>query len=96
LVVTDSNIFVLDLAAKVLKGKTIQTKIFTPFLILQIDQAADYLFPERRGLEYPAPFGRDATEEEAKIADLDGKTGASLKVRPPPPPTKHPFTFYYF
>jgi ATP citrate (pro-S)-lyase len=35
---------------------------------------------DRVNMSYPAPFGRDATPEEAKIADLDGKTGASLKV----------------
>ena len=34
----------------------------------------------RGAIQYPAPFGRDATPEEAKIAELDAKTGASLKV----------------
>ena len=47
----------------------------------QVDSTADYLVLEDRvNLDYPAPFGRDATPEEAKIAELDGKTGASLKV----------------
>lgn len=31
-------------------------------------------------MEFPAPFGRDLTKEEAYIADLDAKTGASLKL----------------
>ena len=31
-------------------------------------------------IEFPAPFGRDLTKEEAYIADLDAKTGASLKL----------------
>jgi ATP citrate (pro-S)-lyase len=31
-------------------------------------------------LEFPAPFGRDMTKEEAYIAELDAKTGASLKL----------------
>ncbi|OMJ14484.1 ATP-citrate synthase [Smittium culicis] len=31
-------------------------------------------------IEFPAPFGRDLTKEEAYIADLDSKTGASLKL----------------
>jgi ATP citrate (pro-S)-lyase len=29
---------------------------------------------------FPAPFGRDMTKEEMYIADLDSKTGASLKL----------------
>ncbi|KXH41236.1 hypothetical protein CSIM01_03442 [Colletotrichum simmondsii] len=31
-------------------------------------------------MEFPAPFGRELTKEEAYIADLDAKTGASLKL----------------
>jgi len=31
-------------------------------------------------LDYPAPFGRDMTKEEQYIAELDSKTGASLKL----------------
>ncbi|KAI8883208.1 ATP-citrate synthase [Backusella circina FSU 941] len=31
-------------------------------------------------MEFPAPFGRDLTREEAYIQELDGKTGASLKL----------------
>jgi len=31
-------------------------------------------------MEFPAPFGRQLTKEEAYIADLDAKTGASLKL----------------
>ncbi|KAA8905732.1 hypothetical protein FN846DRAFT_731873 [Sphaerosporella brunnea] len=31
-------------------------------------------------LEFPAPFGREMTKEEAYIASLDAKTGASLKL----------------
>ncbi len=30
---------------------------------------------------HPPPFGRDAYPEEAEIAAMDAKTGASLKVR---------------
>ena len=64
LVITDEKIYILDLAAKV-------------------DSAADYLFPSgsvRGSIPYPSPFGRDATKEEAQIAELDAKTGASLKL----------------
>ena len=31
-------------------------------------------------IEFPAPFGRELSKEEAYIADLDSKTGASLKL----------------
>ncbi|KAG5456813.1 MAG: ATP citrate-lyase, partial [Olpidium bornovanus] len=31
-------------------------------------------------MEFPPPFGRDLTKEEAYIASLDAKTGASLKL----------------
>ncbi|KAL7750271.1 ATP citrate lyase subunit 1 [Sorochytrium milnesiophthora] len=31
-------------------------------------------------MEFPAPFGRQMTKEEAYIAELDAKTGASLKL----------------
>ena len=31
-------------------------------------------------MEFPAPFGRELTKEEAYIAEIDGKTGASLKL----------------
>ena len=34
----------------------------------------------RGNISYPPPFGREATPEEAKIVELDGKTGASLKL----------------
>lgn len=63
LVVTDSGIYILDLAAK-------------------IDSTADFICRGSWGeIEYPPPFGRDAFPEEAYIADLDAKSGASLKVK---------------
>ena len=31
-------------------------------------------------MEFPSPFGRDLTPEESYIADIDAKTGASLKL----------------
>lgn len=31
-------------------------------------------------MEFPAPFGRELSKEEAYIQELDGKTGASLKL----------------
>jgi len=47
----------------------------------KLDSAADYIFQaERADLEYPPPFGRNATPEEKKILEMDSKTGASLKL----------------
>ena len=31
-------------------------------------------------MEFPAPFGRELSKEEAYIAEMDAKTGASLKL----------------
>lgn len=62
LVVTDKEIYILDLAAK-------------------LDATADFVCrPQWGEIDYPPPFGRDAFPEEAYIADLDSKSGASLKL----------------
>jgi len=62
LVITNGNIYVLDLAAK-------------------LDATADFICRGKWGeIDYPPPFGRDAYPEEAYIADLDAKSGSSLKL----------------
>jgi ATP citrate (pro-S)-lyase len=62
LVVTEKDIFVLDLAAK-------------------LDATAEFICKQKWGaIEFPPPFGRDAFPEEAYIADMDAKSGASLKL----------------
>uniref|UniRef100_A0AAY4AA59 ATP-citrate synthase n=1 Tax=Denticeps clupeoides TaxID=299321 RepID=A0AAY4AA59_9TELE len=62
LVVTQSGVYVLDMAAK-------------------IDATADFICKPKWGdVEFPPPFGREAYPEEAYIADLDAKSGASLKL----------------
>ncbi|KAL0109954.1 hypothetical protein PUN28_013534 [Cardiocondyla obscurior] len=62
LVITDTAIYILDLAAK-------------------LDTTADFICkPDWGEIDYPPPFGRDAYPEEAYIADLDAKSGASLKL----------------
>uniref|UniRef100_A0A3Q4MY62 ATP-citrate synthase n=1 Tax=Neolamprologus brichardi TaxID=32507 RepID=A0A3Q4MY62_NEOBR len=51
------------------------------FSLCIIDCTADYICKAKWGdLEFPPPFGREAYPEEAYIADLDAKSGASLKL----------------
>jgi ATP citrate (pro-S)-lyase len=50
-------------------------------LAAKIDETADFLCAQQWGqIDYPAPFGRSDYPEEAYIRELDGKTGASLKL----------------
>lgn len=56
-------------------------KIYILDLAAKLDATADFMCRAKWGeIEYPPPFGRDAYPEEAYIADLDAKSGASLKV----------------
>ncbi|CAI9728171.1 ATP-citrate synthase isoform X2 [Octopus vulgaris] len=57
-------------------------KVFILDLAAKIDQCAEFLCKAKWGdvMEFPPPFGRDALPEEAYIADLDAKSGASLKL----------------
>ena len=62
LVITNGNVFILDLAAK-------------------LDQTAEFLCKVQWGdVIFPPPFGREASPEENYIAELDAKSGASLKL----------------
>jgi len=55
--------------------------IFMLDLAAKIDATADFICRTRWGdMIYPTPFGRDAYPEEAYIADLDSKSGSSLKL----------------
>lgn len=50
-------------------------------LAAKLDSTADFICKPKWGdIDYPPPFGRDAFPEEAYIADLDAKSGASLKL----------------
>ncbi|XP_044740711.1 ATP-citrate synthase-like isoform X2 [Chrysoperla carnea] len=62
LVITDTEISILDVAAK-------------------LDATAEFTCRKLWGkFEYPPPFGRELLPEEAFIADLDAKSGSSLKL----------------
>ncbi|MCF2140646.1 MAG: ATPase [Candidatus Lokiarchaeota archaeon] len=52
----------------------------------RLDNTAYFLHPDTWGnpenpIEFPGGFGQELTPEEQKIAELDEKTGASLKLR---------------
>jgi ATP citrate (pro-S)-lyase len=50
-------------------------------LAAKLDSTADFESGSKWGsMEFPAPFGRTLTKEEAYIEDLDSQTGASLKL----------------
>ncbi|CAG8828099.1 4246_t:CDS:2, partial [Gigaspora rosea] len=60
-------------------------KIYYLDLAAKLDQTAEFESgPKwaiaRPPMEFPAPFGRESTKEEAYIQELDSKTGASLKL----------------
>lgn len=55
--------------------------IYVLDLAAKLDATADFICRPLWGeIDYPPPFGRDAYPEEAYIADLDSKSGASLKL----------------
>eukprot|EP00971_Amphidinium_carterae_P141376 2801326-Amphidinium_carterae.1 len=56
-------------------------KIVPLDLVGKIDETAQFMCAQKWGeLDWPAPFGRAQYPEEKYISDLDGKTGASLKL----------------
>ncbi|KAG6459188.1 hypothetical protein O3G_MSEX011249 [Manduca sexta] len=56
-------------------------RIYLLDLAAKLDQTADFICAKNWGdITFPPPFGRDAYPEEAHIADLDAKSGASLKL----------------
>mmetsp|Transcript_55763 Transcript_55763/g.103149 ORF Transcript_55763/g.103149 Transcript_55763/m.103149 type:complete len:1088 (-) Transcript_55763:158-3421(-) len=57
------------------------TQVIPLDLVGKIDETANFLCAQKWGeLDWPAPFGRAQYPEEKYIAELDGKTGASLKL----------------
>lgn len=56
-------------------------KVMPLDLAARIDDTADFVCRAKWGeLNFPAPFGRTLSPEEHHIAELDSKTGASLKL----------------
>eukprot|EP00121_Abeoforma_whisleri_P000765 Awhi_evm1s678 len=50
-------------------------------LAAKLDETAGFEVGTKWGnIDFPSPFGRESTPEEKHIADLDAKTGASLKL----------------
>ena len=61
---------------------TVTKGCFIPLdTVARLDDTAQFVCGNKWGdIEFPAPFGRGLTEEEKFIKELDGKSGASLKL----------------
>jgi ATP citrate (pro-S)-lyase len=69
----------LDLAAKL--DQTAEFECGKKWAMARLDAYSGLEIPSwGPPMEFPAPFGRELTKEEAYISDIDGKTGASLKL----------------
>ena len=68
----------LEVNPLVVVGET----VYVLDLAAKLDQTAEFLCRDAWGgdVDYPPPFGRDKLPEEAYIAELDSKSGASLKL----------------
>lgn len=85
---TSAQVHFLDLAAKL--DQTAEFECGTKWAIARSPAALGIASPLRKddkvsidagpAMEFPAPFGREMTKEEKFIADMDAKTGASLKL----------------
>ncbi|EED13150.1 ATP citrate lyase subunit (Acl), putative [Talaromyces stipitatus ATCC 10500] len=84
---TSAEVHFLDLAAKL--DQTAEFECGTKWAIARSPSALGLPAPKGDGrvnidagppMEFPAPFGRELSKEEKFIADMDAKTGASLKL----------------
>ena len=85
---TSAEVHFLDLAAKI--DQTAEFECGVKWAIARSNAALGLAAAAPTGgkvnvdagppMEFPAPFGREMSKEEAYIADLDAKTGASLKL----------------
>ncbi|KAJ9083897.1 ATP citrate lyase subunit 1 [Entomophthora muscae] len=73
------QVYYLDLAAKL--DQTAEFEAGSKWSIARAHTAPGHTGADQGPpMEFPAPFGRDLTTEEAYISELDAKTGASLKL----------------
>lgn len=73
----DLNFSYLEINPIVVVGN----KVVPLDLAAKLDDTAEFESGKKWGdIEFPAPFGRVPTKEEAYIEELDSKTGASLKL----------------
>ncbi|MCJ1327086.1 glutathione synthetase ATP-binding domain-like protein [Thelotrema lepadinum] len=85
---TSADVFFLDLAAKL--DQTAEFECGTKWAIARspaaLGLAASNMATSKVNIDagpeiqFPAPFGRSMSKEEAYIAEMDAKTGASLKL----------------
>jgi len=83
---TSADVHFLDLAAKL--DQTAEFECGVKWAIARSDKAlglptnvnAKVTIDAGPPMEFPAPFGRDMSKEESYIAEMDAKTGASLKL----------------
>lgn len=84
---TSAKVYFLDLAAKL--DQTAEFECGAKWAIARGPAALGLPVIESKGkvnidagppIDFPAPFGRELSKEEAYIAELDAKTGASLKL----------------
>ncbi|KAI1389030.1 uncharacterized protein F4822DRAFT_266938 [Hypoxylon trugodes] len=85
---TSADVFFLDLAAKLDQTADFECGVKWAIArspanlgITAVSSAGDKVSVDAGPpMEFPAPFGRELSKEEAYIAELDAKTGASLKL----------------
>ncbi|OTB01042.1 hypothetical protein M426DRAFT_323822 [Hypoxylon sp. CI-4A] len=85
---TSADVHFLDLAAKLDQTADFECGVKwaiarspTNLGITAVSSAGDKVSVDAGPpMEFPAPFGRELSKEEAYIAELDAKTGASLKL----------------
>ncbi|KHJ31031.1 putative atp citrate subunit 2 [Erysiphe necator] len=85
---TSAEVYFLDLAAKI--DQTAEFECGVKWAIARSPAAIGMVAQKNASgkinidagppLEFPAPFGRELSKEESYIAELDAKTGASLKL----------------
>ncbi|KAI1445726.1 hypothetical protein ABKA04_003310 [Annulohypoxylon sp. FPYF3050] len=85
---TSADVYFLDLAAKLDQTADFECGVKWAIArspanlgITAVSSAGDKINVDAGPpMEFPAPFGRELSKEEAYIAELDAKTGASLKL----------------